>query len=317
MACWRSWPVTISLASSESKLPPITSPCWKPPSTRMPGAGRRVPDGQRAGGGQEVAARVLAVDPELDGVPAQRRVVVAELLAVGDPELLADQVDARDLLGHRVLDLQAGVDLEEGDGAVLADEELAGAGAVVAGLAHDRLAGGVEPLDLLVGQERRGRLLDELLVAALQRAVAGGDDHDVAVLVGQHLGLDVPRAVEVLLDEALAAAEGGHRLAHGRVVELGDLLHRARDLQAATAAAEGRLDGDRAGPTSSAKATTSSAPETGSAVPRTWGAPARAAMCRAETLSPRSRIADGGGPIQVSPASMTAWAKSAFSDRNP
>jgi hypothetical protein len=39
-----------------------------------------------------------------------------------------------DLLGDRVLDLQAGVDLEEGDGAVLADEELAGAGAVVAGL---------------------------------------------------------------------------------------------------------------------------------------------------------------------------------------
>ena len=36
-ACWRSRPVTISLASSESKLPPITSPCSKPPSRRTPG----------------------------------------------------------------------------------------------------------------------------------------------------------------------------------------------------------------------------------------------------------------------------------------
>ena len=71
--------------------------------------------------------------------PRSGGVVVAELLAVGDAELLADQVDAGDLLGHRVLDLQAGVDLEEGDGAVLADEELAGAGADVAGLAQDRL----------------------------------------------------------------------------------------------------------------------------------------------------------------------------------
>ncbi len=28
-------------------------------------------------------------------------------------------------------------------------------------------------------------------------------------------------------------------------------------------------------------------------------------------------MAAGGGPIQVSPASRTAWANSAFSDRNP
>ncbi len=34
-------------------------------------------------------------------------------------------------------------------------------------------------------------------------------------------------------------------------------------------------------------------------------------------MSPRSRIACGGGPIQVSPASITAWANSAFSDKNP
>jgi hypothetical protein len=41
--------------------------------------------------------------------------VVQRLLALGDAELLAHQVDAGDLLGDRVLDLQAGVDLEEGD----------------------------------------------------------------------------------------------------------------------------------------------------------------------------------------------------------
>ena len=79
-------------------------------------------------------------------------------------------------------------------------------------------------LALRVGQERRGRLLDQLLVAALQRAVAGAGDDDVAVLVGDHLGLDVARLVEVALDEALAAAERGDRLAGGRLEQLGDLL---------------------------------------------------------------------------------------------
>ena len=77
---------------------------------------------------------------------------------------------------------------------------------------------------------------------ALQRAVAGRHDDDVAVLVGEALGLDVARAVEVLLDEALAAAERGDRLAGGRVEELGHLVARAGDLEAAAAAAEGGLD---------------------------------------------------------------------------
>ncbi|GAA3046288.1 hypothetical protein GCM10020229_66970 [Kitasatospora albolonga] len=237
--------MTISLASRESQAGPMTEPDSTPASRRTPG-----PDGGAnsvtvPGGRQEVAARVLAVDPELDGVAADLGVVVAELLAVRDPEHLADQVDPGDLLGDRVLHLQTGVDLQEGDQPVLGDQELAGAGADVARLAQDRLGGPVQLRVLLVREERRGRLLYQLLVAALERAVTGRDDHHVAVLVGQALGLDVPRVVQVLLDEALATAEGGDRLADRRLVQLGDLLQRAGHLQTATATAEGRLDGDR------------------------------------------------------------------------
>ena len=61
----------------------------------------------------------------------------------------------------------------------------------------------------------------------------------------------------------------------------------------------------------------SSALSTGSAVPATRGAPALAAIFRAETLSPKALIAAGGGPIQIKPASITLCAKSAFSERNP
>ena len=64
-----------------------------------------------------------------------------------------------------------------------------------------------------------------------------------------------------------------------------------------------------------ARTVTSSAPVTGSAVPGTCGAPARCAMWRAETLSPRERMASGGGPIQVRPALATASAKAAFSEQ--
>ena len=118
-------------------------------------------------------------------------------------------------------------------------------GADVAGLGEDRLRRRVQLPALLVGQVRRRRLLDELLVAPLQRAVPRGDDDDLAVPVGQALGLHVSRLVEEALDEALAATEGGDRLAHGALVQLGDLLEGAGHLQAAAAAAERRLDGDR------------------------------------------------------------------------
>jgi hypothetical protein len=70
-------------------------------------------------------------------------------------------------------------------------------------------------------------------------------------------------------------------------------------------------------PCSFAKAVISEASLTGSAVPGTRGAPALVAMWRAVTLSPRSRMDCGEGPIHVRFASSTAWANSAFSERKP
>jgi len=164
--------------------------------------------------------------------------------AGGDAELLADEVEAAGLLRDRVLDLEARVHLQEGDGAVEGHEELDGAGAVVVGLFADGLGGVVDHGALVVGEERRGGLLDELLVAALEGAVAGADDDDVAVRVGQDLRLDVAGPVEVALDEALAAPERRFGLAHRRLEQVGDLVPLAGDLEAAATAAEGGLDGD-------------------------------------------------------------------------
>ena len=127
-----------------------------------------------------------------------------------------------------------------------ADEELAGAGADVAGLLEDRLG-------------RRGRARSS---CASVRNGAGASSTSfwwrrcseqsrvettttLPCWSARHWVSTWRGLVEVALDEALAAAEGGDRLAHRGVVQLGDLLERAGDLEAAAAAAEGRLDGDR------------------------------------------------------------------------
>ncbi len=52
-------------------------------------------------------------------------------------------------------------------------------------------------------------------------------------------------------------------------------------------------------------------------MPGTPATSARWAASRELILSPMTSMASGGGPIQVSPASVTARAKSAFSEKKP
>ena len=88
---------------------------------------------------------------------AQNRVLLLNLLAASNAELLTNQVQTGNLLGNRVLHLQTGVHLKEGDGAVGTDQELTGAGTLVAGLAQNRAGRLVQALVLLIAQLRRCR----------------------------------------------------------------------------------------------------------------------------------------------------------------
>jgi hypothetical protein len=66
----------------------------------------------------------------------------------------------------------------------------------------------------------------------------------VAVLVGQHLYLDVARVLDVLLDVDVAVLERGGRLRRGRAHGGGELFLRADDAHPAPAAAGRGLDDD-------------------------------------------------------------------------
>ena len=70
-------------------------------------------------------------------------------------------------------------------------------------------------------------------------------------------------------------------------------------------------------PYSSPKATTSSADVRNSVVPGTPCTPASWAAMRLDTLSPMTSMASGGGPMNVTPRSVMARAKSVFSEKKP
>ena len=170
---------------------------------------------------------------------------MVERLARGDPDLLRHEVQARQHLGHRVLDLDAAVDLDEVVAARRVDEELE--------RAHVLVARGDHGLDGPLGERRAGgvvdggagRLLHDLLVAALHGAVALADVDAVAVPVHDHLDLDVAVVLQPLLEVERVVAEGGTRLRAADRDRLLELARGAHHAHAPAAATRRRLDEHR------------------------------------------------------------------------
>ena len=164
-----------------------------------------------------------------------------------------------------------------------------------------------------------GRLLDELLVAALDRAVALAEVDDVAVAVGEDLDLDVARVGQVALEVDASRSEKNFSPSRAAPSKASwSSSARQRDAEALAAAAARGLDRDRvADLLVDDLARASSTSSTGSVVPGTIGTPAACISSRARVLEPIASIALAGGPMKTIPASSQARAKAAFSARKP
>ncbi len=112
-----------------------------------------------------------------------------------------------------------------------------GAGGIDGNLAYPLAESGVD--------RRRRRLLDQLLVAALDRAVALAEVDDVAMRVGKHLHLDVPRILEVALDVDRRVREVRLALAPGGFEGALRFLGGTDDLEALASSAGRGLDRER------------------------------------------------------------------------
>ena len=160
------------------------------------------------------------------------------------PQLPFDQIDARDQLGHGMLDLQARVHLDE-EHVLAVGDELDGAGADIIDRAGGLARGGADRLTLLRIERRRRRFLDHLLVPPLQGAFALEQRQQIAVAVADHLHLDVARILDVFLDQHAIVAERRLGLALGADDRRRKLGCRTHDTHAAAAATGRRLDQHR------------------------------------------------------------------------
>ncbi len=171
---------------------------------------------------------------------------IADHRAGGDADLRLDDVDAGDLLRHRVLDLDARIDLDEVEGAgVGVHQELDRAGAAIVCGAADPEAVIAKFGALIRRQVGGGCALHHLLVATLDGAVALEQVHKVAMRVAEDLHLDMTGALDQLLEIDLVLAEGRLCLALRRVDVAHQRLLVADDAHAASAAAPGGLQHHR------------------------------------------------------------------------
>ncbi len=173
---------------------------------------------------------MLGIDAALDGMSAELHRGTddgAQLVTRGDLNLRFHQVHIGGHLGDGVLNLDASVHLHEGQVAFFVHEELDRPGVHVADPAERLDQKAAHPFAQLGRDLHRGCFFHQLLVAALDAAVALAQAHRVAVLIGKHLELDMPRALDELLHVEVAVAEGCGSFGVGCMKQIGQFVFAA------------------------------------------------------------------------------------------
>src|SRR5665213_1876167 len=182
---------------------------------------------------------MLGVDAALDGVTANRDRLGdnrVELLSRRDAQLRLHQVDSCNHLSDTMLHLDAGVHLDEVDLAVLVHQKFNGSGVPVADVLK-RLADRLAQFFAQLGSHHQAWcLFDQFLVTTLNGALTLAHAHHVAMLIGEHLELDMPWLLDELLHVEIAIAKCIRRFSRSLLKQSRQLFLVATDTHAASAA---------------------------------------------------------------------------------
>ena len=130
-----------------------------------------------------------------DGFPSK-----GQTMTGGDGDLEFDEIEAGDLLGDGMLDLQARVHFEKIEIEMGVDEEFDGAGVDVAAGARQAHRGFAHFVAKIGRHDGGGSFFDDFLMAALDGAFAFAERDDTAVRVGEDLDFDVTRLFKIFLE---------------------------------------------------------------------------------------------------------------------
>ena len=144
------------------------------------------------------------------------------------PELFPDDVEAGHQLRDPMLDLEPGVDLEEIGRPVGCPQELGRGRVLESGGGRDPDRPVVQVAPFVGRQAGRRRLLDQLLVTSLERAISLADGDDASCHVAQQLDLDMSGGPDDALQVDRPVTERGQGLGRSggqRRGQVGRALH--------------------------------------------------------------------------------------------
>ena len=158
-------------------------------------------------------------------------------MAGGDGDLKLYEIEAGDLLGDRMFDLQTRVHFQKIKIEVGVDQEFDSAGVDVAAGAREAHRGVAHFLAQVGRDDWRGRLFDHFLMAPLDGAFPLTERDDAAVSVGENLDFHVMGPVEIFFEVKAVIAKCVHGFGGSiskRGFELGVAVDNAHALAAAT-----------------------------------------------------------------------------------
>ena len=168
----------------------------------------------------ETSSGVFGGNTALNGEPALSDSFLGQTeLREGSPssnlDLSSNDVDTRDFLSDGVLDLDAGVDFDEVVTTHLVDQEFGSTGVTVADALRELDSVTEDCLADLLREMGGGGNFDDLLVAALDRAITLEEMDGIAIGVGEELNFDVAGSLEETFDEDGSVAKGSLGFGNG------------------------------------------------------------------------------------------------------
>ena len=165
-------------------------------------------------------------------------------LSLSHADLPLHEIKPRDAFCHRVLNLQPGIHLQKIKLATGIEQKLHCAGAHVAHRPRRLYCSGTHRFAQLWRHDGARRFLYDLLVPPLQRAVTLTQMNHIAMSIGKHLHLDVPRTLDCSFQNEVTVAKGTFSLGTRQRDRLQQLIRVSNTPHTATAAPCRGLDHD-------------------------------------------------------------------------
>src|SRR5579883_1503857 len=188
---------------------------------------------------------IFRIDAALNSMALGLARTLGDAATGGHMELLANEIETNNLLGHRMLDLNTRIHLHEVKIVVLIEKEFDRTSANIADARGAFHRCRTHSITHLFRNDRRGRLLYQFLVTTLNGALTLVIVNDGTMGIAEDLNLNVAWLIDILLDVDVTIVESRRCLGLRHHHLLREIVHIVNDTHTTASTASHGFDDDR------------------------------------------------------------------------